>query len=59
MNLKAGFLFAASAAFLVLMGLAILLGMITSAYDPTVPNKLYVIAAICFVCAAFFRGCAQ
>ena len=59
MNLKAGFLFAASAAFLVLTALAILLGMITGAYDPTLPNKLYAVAACTFVISAFFRGCAQ
>ena len=59
MNVKAGFLFAASAAFLVLTGLAILLGMISTAYDPTMPNKLYAVAACTFVVAAFFRGCAQ
>lgn len=59
MNVKAGFLFAASALFLVLMGLAILLGMISTPYDPTAPNKLYAVAAACFVVAAFFRGCAQ
>lgn len=59
MNLKSGFLFAVSALFLVLMGLAILLGMISTPYDPTTPNKLYAVAAACFVAAAFFRGCAQ
>lgn len=59
MNVKAGFLFAASALFLVLMGLAILLGMISAPYDPTAPNKLYAVAAALFVVAAFFRGCAQ
>ena len=59
MNVKAGFLFAAAAAFLVLSGFAILVGMISAAYDPTVPNKLYAVAAACFVIAAFFRGCAQ
>ena len=59
MNLKAAFLFAASAAFLVLTGLAILLGVITGAYDPTAPNKLYAVAACTFVVSAFFRGCAQ
>jgi len=59
MNVRAGFLFAVAALFLVLMGLAILLGMISAAYDPTAPNKLYAVAAACFVAAAFFRGCAQ
>ena len=59
MNLKAGFLFAASAAFLVLTGLAILVGIIAGAYDPTVPNKLYAVAACTFIVSAFFRGCAQ
>lgn len=59
MNLKAGLLFAAAAAFLVLSGLAILLGIISAAYDPTVPNKFYAVSAACFVVAAFFRGCAQ
>lgn len=59
MNVKAGFLFAASALFLVLMGLAIMLGIISAPYDPTAPNKLYAVAAACFVVAAFFRGCAQ
>lgn len=59
MNVKAGFLFAVSALFLVLMGLAILLGMASAPYDPTAPNKLYTVAAVCFVAAAFFRGCAQ
>lgn len=59
MNVKAGFLFAAAAAFLVLAGFAILLGMISAAYDPTMPNKLYAVSAACFVIAAFFRGCAQ
>lgn len=59
MNVKAGFLFAAAALFIVLSGLAILLGMISAAYDPAVPNKLYAVAAGCFVAAAFFRGCAQ
>lgn len=59
MNVKAGFLFAAAAAFLVLSGFAILLGIISAAYDPTAPNKLYAVAAACFVVSAFFRGCAQ
>lgn len=59
MNAKAGFLFAASALFLVLMGLAILLGLASAPYDPTAPNKFYAVAAACFVVAAFFRGCAQ
>ena len=59
MNVKAGFLFAASALFLVLMGLAILLGMVSAPYDPTAPNKFYAVAAGCFVVASFFRGCAQ
>ena len=59
MNVKAGFLFAVSALFLVLTGLAILLGMISTPYDPTAPNKLYAVGAACFVAAAFFRGCAQ
>lgn len=59
MNVKAGFLFAAAALFIVLSGLAILLGIISAEYDPTAPNKLYAVAAGCFVAAAFFRGCAQ
>lgn len=59
MNVKSGFLFAAAAAFLVLAGFAVLLGMISAPYDPTAPNKLYAVAAGCFVVAAFFRGCAQ
>ena len=59
MNLKAAFLYAASAAFLVLTGLAILLGIISAAYDPTAPNKLYAVAAATFIVSAFFRGAAQ
>lgn len=59
MNVKAGFLFAVAAAFLVLSGFAILLGIISTPYDPTAPNKLYAVGAGCFVVAAFFRGCAQ
>lgn len=59
MNVKSGFLFAVAALFLVLTGLAVLLGMAAAAYDPTAPNKLYTVAAACFVAAAFFRGCAQ
>lgn len=59
MNVKRGFLFAAAAAFLVLSGFAILLGIISAPYDPTAPNKLYAVGAGCFVVAAFFRGCAQ
>nr|DAY42421.1 MAG TPA: hypothetical protein [Caudoviricetes sp.] len=59
MNLKTAFLYAASAAFLVITGLAVYCAVITAVTDISSAQKLYAVSAGTFVVSAFLKGAAK
>lgn len=59
MNLKAAFLYAASAAFLVLTGLAVYTAVITAVTDIASARWLYAVSAATFTTSAFLKGAAK
>lgn len=59
MNLKAAFLYAAAAAFLVITGLAAYCAVITAITDLPAAQKLYALSAATFVVSAFLKGAAK
>lgn len=59
MNIKAATLYAASAAFLVITGLAVYCAVITAVTDISSAQKLYAVSATTFVISAFLKGAAK
>lgn len=59
MNLRTAFLYAASAAFLVVTALAAYCAVITAVTDLASAQKLYALSAATFVVSAFLKGGAK